>query len=249
MKKFIALALIPLMASCANYCHKDKCQKQAEPAPLPVVYEEPEPMEEINTCACVNEPEPCREVKHPRIVEEMPAPEPRRVCDDHQLLDCGCGNCDTFHPTGAPELIYNPEFYEMPAPTAQTYVPAQPEGYTLAANRAFNRFIKETYPIYSQNPNIKLFVEQGVAKDADLPAGITSGVNTFKTQIINSHTFALVDSPLKADYVLKTTAEWFDTPSSEVPAIKYITTLVSKDGHEAGTWSQIVKRADNKSWL
>ncbi len=248
MKKYIALALIPLMASCAN-CHKDRCQKQPEPAPLPVVYEEPMPME-VNPCACVNEEEPCREVKHPRISEEMPTEEPRRVCDDHQMLDCGCGNCDTFQNAKEPAPIYNPEFYEMPEPApVQTYVPAQPEGYTLAANRAFNRFIKETYSIYGKNPNVKVFVENGVAKDADLPAGISSGVNTFKTQLANSHTFVLVDSPENADYILKTTAEWFDTPSSVVPAIKYITKLVSKDGSEAGVWSQVVKRADNKSWL
>ena len=248
MKKYVVLALIPLMASCANYCHKDRCNNQSEPAPLPVVYEEPAPLE-INNCACVNEPEPCREVKHPRIVEEYVEDQPRRVCDDHQLLDCGCGNCDTFQNKAVQEPIYNPEFYEIKTPEVKTYVPAQPEGYTLAANRAFNRFMKDTYPIYSKNPNIKLFVENGVAKDSDLPAGISSGVNTFRAQVANSHTFVLVDSPAEADYVLKTTAEWLDTPSSVVPSIKYVSRLVAKDGSDAGVWSQVVKRADNKSWL
>ena len=85
MKKFLAIALIPLTAACATYCNKPKCQKQAEPAPLPVVYEEP--VFEVNPCACVNEQAPCREVLRPRVVEEVPVQAPKRACDDHQFLN------------------------------------------------------------------------------------------------------------------------------------------------------------------
>lgn len=246
MKKIIAVALIPLTAACANYCHKDSCKEPAEPAPLPVVYEAP--AVEVNPCACVNEPEPYREVKHPRIVEEIPAPAVRRPCDDHQMLDCGCGQCDTFHPYH-PQVMETSAPYMQVAPQPLTYIPPQPEAYKLAANRAFNRFVKEAYDIYSKDPNIKVYFAKPVLKDSDLPEGISAGVDAFKGQVATSRIFVLTDDESAADYVVNTTAEWLDTPSSEVPSIKYVTTLTDKDGKEAGVWSQIIKRADNKSWI
>jgi len=245
MKKFLALVLIPLTAACATYCNKPKCQKQPEPAPLPVVYEEP--AREINPCACIDEVQPLREVLRPRITEEMPVEEKKSCCDHHQFLNCGCGMCDTFHPVLPQEEEVN-EVYRTTMPVT-TYIPAQPEAYMLAANRAFNRFIKDTYDIYSKKPNVKIYVRDPISKEKDLPAGLNKGVEVFKTQILNSHTFALTDNLNEADYTLATSAEWFDTPSKEVPAIRFVTKLIDKEGNDVNSWSQIVKRADNKSWL
>jgi len=244
MKKIIAVALMPLIAGCATNCHKHGCQKAPEPAPI--VYEEP--VEEINPCGCVNEVAPCREVLHPRIVEEVPAIEPKRPCDDHQFLDCGCGGCDTFHPY-LPQVRETPEFYQIEEPAKSTYVPAQPEAYRLAANRLFNRFIKDTYKIYSKTPNLKVYVANPTVHQNDLPEGINEGAEVLKTQIENSHAFVLTTVPENADYILKTSAEWFDTESKEIPAIKYTATFVDKNGNILDGWTQIVKRADNKSWL
>lgn len=248
MKKHTALALCLSLTACANYCYKDSCQKQLPPAPEPIVYEEP--AVEINPCACAYAPEPCREVQHPRIIEEIPAEPEVKPCEQHQFLNCGCGNCDTFHP-------YKPEGVKKPAPRKAvkaapkpvTYIPEQPKSYELAANRAFNRFIKDTYGTYSKAPDIKIYVDAPIAKDADLPGGLTKGTEAFKTQLKNSHAFVLTDNINDADYTLKTTAEWFDTESKSVPAIKYVVELLDKNGNQAGIWSQIVKRADNKSWL
>ena len=250
MKKYTALALCLSLTACANYCHKESCQKNQPPAPEPVVYEEPviyqEPAIEINPCACAYTPEPCREVLHPRIVEEMPVEPQKKPCEQHQFLNCGCGNCDTFHPH-KPTPQNKPVFHEPPAP--KTFIPAQPKSYELAANRAFNRFIKDTYGTYSKAPNVKLYVSAPIAKNPDLPGGIEQGTLAFKTQLKNSHTFELTDNREDADYIINTTAEWFDTESKTVPAIKYVVDMVSKDGKQVGIWSQIVKRADNKSWL
>ena len=244
MKKYTALALCLSLTACANYCHKESCQKQLPPAPEPIVYEEP--AVEINPCACAYAPEPCREVQHPRIVEEIPAEPEVKPCEQHQFLDCGCGQCDTFHP-------YNPNIENKPVmpakPVVKTYIPDQPKSYELAANRAFNRFIKDTYGTYSKAPNIKIYVDAPIAKDKDLPGGLTKGTEAFKTQLKNSHAFTLTDDIKEADYTVKTTAEWFDTESKTVPAIKYVVELLDKNGKSAGVWSQIVKRADNKSWL
>jgi|GEM_PF-3635584 len=242
MNKNIGLIFVLALGACAN-CHKKPAQP--EPQPAPVVYEEPlecnEVVAEVNPCACALGHEPYREVQHPRIVEQVMMPEPKRHCDDHQFLNCGCGQCDTFHQ--APQM--EERFEQNP----MTYVPAQPQSYVLASNRAFNRFIKDTYDIYSKKPDIKVYVKDGVLKNGDLPQGIDKGVESFKTNLANSHTFRLTDDEKTADYVLTTTAEWFDTPSKDVPAIKYIIRLTDKNGEKAGVWSQIVTRADNKSWL
>lgn len=224
--------------SCAHH--------QTASEPMPVVYEEP--AVEIDSCACAYAPEPCREIQRPRIVEEVPAEPAKRPCDNHQTLNCGCGNCDTFHPHHPGEPIENAEIQAQPTPVA-TFIPAQPRSYELASNRAFNRFIKDTYDIYSQKPNLTIHVNAPIAKDNDLPGGIEKGVEAFKTHLQNAHAFVLTDDAENADYTLKTTAEWFDTESKTVPAIKYVVEMFAKDGTPAGAWSQIVKRADNKSWL
>jgi len=249
MKKYTILALCLSLTACANYCHKDTCQKKPAPEPQPVVYEQP--AVEINSCACDYAPSPCREVLHPRVTQEIPFEPMPKPCEQHQFLNCGCGNCDTFHPQ-MPHMINEPSVPEnmfVPAPKPAQYIPAQPKSYELAANRAFNRFIKDTYGTYSKAPNVKIYVEAPIAKDADLPGGIEKGTETFKMHLKNAHAFKLTDNIADADYIIKTTAEWFDTESKPVPAIRYVVELLSKDGKQAGIWSQIVKRADNKSWL
>ena len=245
MKNASLLAFCLSLTACANYCYKDNCQKAPEPAPEPIVYEEP--VVPVNPCACAYAPAPQREVLHPRIFEEVPAEPMVPPCEQHQFLDCGCGNCDTFHPLPvAPVAEPAPQ---IKAPEPAKYIPAQPKSYELAANRAFNRFIKDTYGTYSKAPNIKIHVNAPIAKDKDLPGGIEKGTEAFKAQLKNSRTFVLTDDPKEADYIVNTTAEWFDTESKKVPAIKYVVELTTKDGKSAGIWSQIVKRADNKSWL
>ena len=42
---------------------------------------------------------------------------------------------------------------------------------------------------------------------------------------------------------------WFDTPTKQVPAIKYTLTLESKDGVKIGEWTEVVHQADgDRSW-
>lgn len=234
MKKYLVLAFIPLLFGCASHCPL----KQQD---VPVTEEEfcdvPMPIE---NCACSYEPQPYREVKHPRVVEEIASVQKRRPCDDVKVLDCPCSNFDTFNYDG---------FQGQAESKPLTYIPAQPDAYTLLANRTFNRFIKDTYGIYKETPNLKLYVKEPVLKATDLPSGFDEGLETFKMQLKNSHTFQLTDNEDEADYILSTTIDWFDTPSKDVPAIRYIVDMIAKDKTDAGSWSEIVKKADNKSWL
>ena len=233
MKKTVGLISILCVASCAQ-----NAAYQAAPQPAyqfePVYYEYDMP-----PCDCVaNEP---RQVQHPRVMAEKVVPSEKKCCDQHQYIKGACGITDTF-------ALENEQYYAAPAEII-TYVPAQPEAYTLAANRIFNDFIKETYGIYAKDHDIKVFIDKGEAKDKDLPKGINEGVDAFTKHLVNSSTFKVADAKDEADYVITTSADWFDTYSKDVPAIKYTMQMADKSGNIVGTWSQIVRRADNKSWL
>lgn len=227
MKKYVMLVLSMFLVSCAN-CNRG-CDKAPEPTPVPEPAVVEEPVVEEN-CDC----NICPPDKHPRIIEEAVIIQPNQPCGE---ISCAKCHCDNVLPC------------EDQARQVVTYVPEQPEAYVLASNRAFNRFIKDTAVIYQNNPNVKLFVEQGILNSNDLPEGIDEGVKAFRTNLLNSRTFQLTGDKNKADYLLNTKAEWFDTPSKDVPAINYIIQMKDRNGNLLGSWSQIAKRANNKQWL
>ena len=215
-----------------------------------MVYIQPEVQVTVSeaSCPCQNfepvEVDPCkcslsssREVLRPRI-REVVTEQPRRNCPtQNQKINCGCGECD---------VSVLPVVQNEPA----EIVPAMPEAYELAASRAFNRFVKDTFDIYKQQPNLLLYVKSASVKNDDLPDGASKGVALFKDQVLASRTFALTDDKNKNDYVLDTDVQWFDTPSKTVPAIKYVITLSDNKGKVINEWVEIVKKAENyQKWL
>lgn len=232
MKKYLLLTFVPLFFGCAGH-------KALEEVPA---------VEEIDNCACAYEPEPCREVKHPRILEEVTKEISKRPCENNQVFDCGCGNCDAFHPKHpGDEAVL--ETTENVISQKMTYIPAQKEAYVLLSNRIFNRFMKGTEEIYAGQDKVKIYMAKPVLKAEDLPQGFEEGVKAFENSLERSDVYQLTENEDDADYVISTTIDWFDTPSKDVPAIQYVVDLFKKDKTAAGRWSEIVKKADNKSWL
>ena len=123
-----------------------------------------------------------------------------------------------------------------------------PQSYILASKRCFNHFIEDTYSLYRTRPDVMIYVDNGELIDKDLPAGIEEGVRNFKMQILNSHTFKLTDDKNRADYTLTTSAQWFDTPTKDIPAIKYTINLINNHGQVFKSWSEVVKKT-NEGWL
>lgn len=276
MKKFMVLALTAMLAACAHdNCQQERVQPEVAPAPCPcqavkhenncgcrevkpeavacpcqaVKHEVPAPCPcqavkvETDPCRCAYRPDPCREVLRPRVTETVVQSQPRRKCEvDGQTLNCGCGNCQTFK---------NQQINYQAEPAAvKVIIPAMPEAYKLAANRTLNRMLRDTSSLYTNRPNLKLYVKAPVAESADLPAGIETGVNTLKRNLANSYTFSVTDDASSADYTLTTKADWFDTPSKNVPAVKYTTSLFDRKGNKINEWVEIIKQTDNnKIWL
>lgn len=262
MKKIMAMALVIALAACAhNNCQPEKAAKtvaaypcqdvQPEPALCPCqdVKPKPEPnpcqevKTEVNPCRCVYRPEPCREVLRPRVTEIVAQPKPRRDCEvDDQTLNCGCGNCQTFKNQQAS--------YQAEPVAEKVIIPAMPEAYKLAANRTLNRMLRDTSSLYQSRHNLKIYVRNPIVKSSDLPAGIETGIKTLKRNLANSYTFSVTDNSADADYYLATEADWFDTPSKNVPAIKYTTSLIDRKGNKVNEWVEIIKQTGNsKIWL
>lgn len=125
-----------------------------------------------------------------------------------------------------------------------------PEAYKLAATRTLNRLLRDTSSLYQSRPNLKIYVKRPVAKSSDLPGGIENGTDTLKRNLANSYVFSVTDNLSAADYYLTTEADWFDTPSKNVPAIKYTTSLYDLNGKKLNEWTEVIKQTDsNKIWL
>ena len=214
----------------------------SESIPHAVVVESVCPCQEtvpvvMDPCKCAHDTTP-REVLRPRIKETLPVQTARNCPKDSQIINCGCGQCQVFEKDTDTE------------DKVKEVVPEMPQAYELAASRAFNHFIKDTFDIYSKKPDVLLHVEQAQLDDNDLPGGVENGVMLFKNKVLTSRTFVLEEDKAKAEYVLQTSAQWFDTPSKEVPAIKYTIKLLDNKNKIVNQWVEIVKKAENsQKWL
>ena len=125
-----------------------------------------------------------------------------------------------------------------------------PQAYELASSRIFNRFITDTADIYSKKPDALLNVESVQVANDDLPGGTKNGVQLFKDKILSSRIFVLENDKDKAEYVVETKVDWFDTPSKEIPAIKYEVILKDNKNELINQWTEIVKKAENsQKWI
>ncbi len=254
MKKVLLSGVVLVLASCSAYydmgcgcnneydyeyeqCDCGCANAQENVVVTPAVYE-PEAVE-TDPCKCSNVQEDTRPILHPRITVEVKAEDKRNCPLDNQTLNCGCGECKTFE--NAEKEIND---------TPLQVVPDMPRAYELAASRVFNDFIKNTTDIYSQKPNVLLYLKPTELKDDKLPGGAKQGLVVLKNKILSSFTFAVTDDEKNNDYYLETTADWFDTPSKTVPAIKYVATLYDNKNNKIGQWVEIVKKVENsEQWL
>ncbi len=268
MKKIVTILMVAGLAACASQ-NSPECQYQRYERQQPVVYEARQMEVQVKTtpcaytvnnpCRCAYRPNPCREVLRPRV-KEIVVEKPRRNCPpDNQMINCGCGYCPTFKQpvvyqqfNGVPvsSAVPNVQYTTANYAPAKEIIPNQPDAYLLASGRVLNRFFKDTSSIYSQSPDVKLFVKTARAGSNDLPGGINNGPDNMKKQIAGSYTFVLSDTLADADYYLETDVDWLDTPSKTVPAIQYKVALYDNENNKINEWVEVVKRAENsQNWL
>lgn len=134
-------------------------------------------------------------------------------------------------------------------PDNDLYVPDLPEIYVISANRTVNTMLTEAEPFYKQVGKIKVWVDTEYPRSADLPGGMDKGTLTLKKRFAQIENVTLVNKKEDADYIVGSKADWYDTATKKVPAIKYDLYLKTPDGNTFGEWSEIVHQAQgDRSW-
>lgn len=161
-------------------------------------------------------------VLKPRVTEVVGSENKRPCCDDNAWL-----------------LDENPE----------TYVPDAPEIYVIAANRAFNTMQEEAAPLFRQIGKMKVYVGEATPISEDLPGGMDKGMVVLKKRLEQMKNVEVVKNKFTADYRIDSNADWYDTPTKTVPAVKYNITFKDKSGNLIGEWSEIIHQAEgDRSW-
>ncbi len=129
------------------------------------------------------------------------------------------------------------------------FVPDLPEIYMIAANRTANSMLVEAEPFYKQVGKIKVWLDKEYPRSADLPGGMDKGTEILKRRFAQIPNVSVVDKRQDADYIVGSKADWYDTATKTVPAIKYDLYLKTPDGATFGEWSEIIHQAQgDRSW-
>lgn len=259
--------------NCA--CHSERCRKKHEAqTPTPVAEEAPAKavrteiipiMYEGKVDVAKTEPVvPATVVIAEPAMQEIAPVTTEVVAPAEVSGSYGCAvkaNCQTLEP-----IVLKPRVTEvvgaenkrpccdddnswMQDENAETYVPNAPEIYVIAANRAFNTMQEEAAPLFKQIGKMKVYIGEATPKSDDLPGGIEKGMKILKKRFEQMDNVLVVKNKFVADYSVDSTADWYDTPTKTVPAIKYDITFKDRGGNLIGEWSEIIHQAEgDRSW-
>lgn len=225
MKKTVLFSTLLLLAGCA--CPFDNCLKN-EDVNIPLAKKTNTSVVVQEVCSAqTSEQNKCKTlapvVLKPRVTETLSANKKRPCCnDENSWLE---GENDV------------------------TYVPDAPEIYVISANRAVNTMQKEAEPLFKQVGRMKVYVDKATEMSDDLPGGIDKGTDIIKKRMQQMENVKVVNNKLVADYTLGSSADWYDTPTKTVPAIKYNIILKDRGDNLIGEWSEIIHQAEgDRSW-
>ncbi len=225
MRKTVVLSLVLLLAGCA--CQKGDCLKKTETQETKAVAQEVIAPVAIPCSYSCAQPGNCQSqepvVLKPRVTETVGEKRKRPCCDEDN------------------SWLQNEE--------AETYVPDAPEIYVISANRTINSMQTEAAPLFKQVEDMKVYVDKATPKADDLPGGMDKGTDVIKKRLSQMENVKVVDKKNVADFVVDSSANWYDTPTKKVPAIKYDINLKDRGGNLVGEWSEIIHQAEgDRSW-
>ena len=246
MKKTVILGTLVFLAGCA--CSSGKCNKEAQAsvvaAPEATMIAAPE-------ATMVAIPD-ATEIMQPMTVE-VPAAL-TMPCSS----SCGQPNCEP--------MVLKPRVIEVAKtkkkrPCCSTadeyvlfdddepYVPDAPEIYVISANRTINSMLVEAEAFYKTVGAIKVYIDNEERLSDDLPGGMDKGTAAIQKRFADMENITVVEDKKDADYIVSCAADWYDTPTKTVPAIKFDLYLKNKDGSLFGEWSEIIHQAEgDRSW-
>ncbi|MBR1399167.1 MAG: hypothetical protein IJ564_03200 [Alphaproteobacteria bacterium] len=131
----------------------------------------------------------------------------------------------------------------------KTIIPNAPEIYVISANRTVRSMINDIEGVFKSDKKAKMYVAETVNNEADMPGGIEKGVSAIKRNLKNTDNIDVTDNRSEADYVVTSEVAWFDTPTKQIPAIKYSIGLYDTYGKKLGEWHEVVHQAaGDRSW-
>jgi len=206
-----------------NACFSCEKNKAEENAPEPAETIETAPVADSCTCSCGEENACVQEnLLKPRVTEKSSEYKVRRNCPDDVLTA---------------------------EKQSHVIVPNVPEVYMILGGRVTETMLEGAKAVYEQENAVRFYVEDTSAKSDDLPGGREKGVETIKKRLRSVGNILVAESPAEAEYIVKTEADWLDTPMKKVPAIKCRMTVTSRDGVKIGEWTEAVHRPEgDKSW-
>lgn len=222
MKKTVILGAAALLAGCT--CQSDKCAQkpvveEVQPAAVEVLSAMPCSVSCEKKAGCQTQPV----VLKPRVTEVV-QPKVKRAC---------CADESEASLLGEPKTI----------------IPEAPEIYVISANRTINSMLDEAEEFYKKAGKMRVFIDKANAKSKDLPGGIDKSTEIIKKRFAQIENVSIAYSKSSADYIVNGVADWYDTATKTVPAIKYDLLLKGKDGHLIGEWSEIIHQAEgDRSW-
>ena len=222
MNKTFLFGAVALLAGC-SICTSPDCEKKSVRETQPEIQTASVVPAMPCTTGCV-QPECMGKVEpmvlKPRVLEKVQPKHKRACCDD--------------------EVTTGEEKY---------YVPDAPEIYVISANRTVNSMQAEAAAFFKQVGPMRVYIDKAEPKAADLPGGMDKGTETIKYRFEQMDKVTIVDKKNKADYVVSSRADWYDTATKTVPAIKYDLFLKAPDGQVVGEWSEIIHQAQgDRSW-
>lgn len=227
MKKTAIICGMLMLGGCSTGEVSVSCQECAAENPETEVVQtgenaEIEYVQPADSCSCAAGCQTEENVLKPRVTEEYSERKTRRCCPDDTAVS---------------------------EETKHTVVPNVPEIYMILGKRAAEDMLEGGKAVYADGNPVKFYVEEMTAKSSDLPGGIKKGTEAVRNRLKNVGGIMLVEKPAGADYIVSTEADWLDTPTKKVPAIKCLLTLKSRDGLKIGEWSEVVHRPEgDKSW-
>ena len=226
MKKTIVLGMAMFLVGCA--CKGGDCQKKTEVKTDVPAVEDTSTSVAIPCSYSCGQSGKCQSqepvVLKPRVTETVKSKNKKRFC---------CEENDDV----------------MPCENEETYVPDAPEIYVISANRTVNSMQVEAEPLFKQVGDVNVYINKATPMADDLPGGMDKGTDTIKKRFSQMENITLVNSKKKADFIVESSADWYDTPTKTIPAIKYNISLKDRSDNLIGEWSEIIHQAEgDRSW-
>jgi len=123
--------------------------------------------------------------------------------------------------------------------------------YAVLASRATNKMLIDTTSLYTQPQTPTVYINSPITEGAlPIPENSLYSTQVVKDIINGTHSYKIVDSPRRADYVLDTYISRKPIANRETTIVVYKLVLSDKNNKNVGSWTETLSPIinDDQSW-